>query len=273
MQIELINLQKEVGITFVYVTHDQTEALALSHRIAVMNHGRVEQLDEPSRIYGLPATRFVADFIGHCNLLSGPVTSGADGVVALDVPGIGVVRAAAQDDRRDGRRRDHRAASGKDPHRDGRAVGRRRQPLARHGGRSALHGRRDGLQGPHRGRRARSRRCWRIRGADSPSSSRSATASRWAGRPTPATSSPSDGGDVGRAARSAMGQVDGGRAAAALPDRLLRAAHAHHGAGVVPLARRIRRPRAVRGRRRRARPDARELRAARRGHRVPRRSS
>jgi spermidine/putrescine transport system ATP-binding protein len=96
MQIELINLQKEVGITFVYVTHDQTEALALSHRIAVMNRGRVEQLDEPSRIYGLPATKFVADFIGHCNLLSGPVTSGADGVVALDVPGIGVVRAAAR---------------------------------------------------------------------------------------------------------------------------------------------------------------------------------
>ena len=73
MQLELINLQKEVGITFVYVTHDQTEALALSHRIAVMNAGRVEQLDEPSRIYGFPRTRFVADFIGHCNLLSGPV--------------------------------------------------------------------------------------------------------------------------------------------------------------------------------------------------------
>ena len=71
MQIELINLQKEVGITFVYVTHDQTEALALSHRIAVMNRGRVEQLDEPSRIYGFPKTRFVADFIGTCNLLVG----------------------------------------------------------------------------------------------------------------------------------------------------------------------------------------------------------
>ena len=54
MQIELINLQKEVGITFVYVTHDQTEALALSHRIAVMNHGRVEQVDAPDRLYGYP---------------------------------------------------------------------------------------------------------------------------------------------------------------------------------------------------------------------------
>ncbi|HVN35112.1 MAG TPA: ABC transporter ATP-binding protein [Casimicrobiaceae bacterium] len=96
MQIELINLQKEVGITFVYVTHDQTEALALSHRIAVMNAGHVEQEDEPSRIYGFPRTRFVADFIGHCNLLSGPVASNAGGIVTLDVPGLGPVRVAAE---------------------------------------------------------------------------------------------------------------------------------------------------------------------------------
>jgi spermidine/putrescine transport system ATP-binding protein len=95
MQIELINLQKEVGITFVYVTHDQTEALALSHRIAVMNKGRVEQVDEPSKIYGFPHTRFVADFIGHCNLLSGPVSANAGGVVTLDVSGLGPVRVSA----------------------------------------------------------------------------------------------------------------------------------------------------------------------------------
>jgi spermidine/putrescine transport system ATP-binding protein len=95
MQLELINLQKEVGITFVYVTHDQTEALALSHRIAVMNKGRVEQVDEPSKIYGFPATRFVADFIGHCNLLSGPVAANAAGVVTLDVAGLGPVRVHA----------------------------------------------------------------------------------------------------------------------------------------------------------------------------------
>jgi len=95
MQIELINLQKEVGITFVYVTHDQTEALALSHRIAVMNKGRVEQVDTPAQIYGFPRTRFVADFIGHCNLLSGPVRSIAEGIVALDIEGLGAVRVAA----------------------------------------------------------------------------------------------------------------------------------------------------------------------------------
>src|SRR5215468_2519556 len=96
MQIELINLQKEVGITFVYVTHDQTEALALSHRIAVMNAGRVEQLGEPSKIYGFPRTRFVADFIGHCNLFSGPIKANAGGLITIEVPGLGPVRLAAE---------------------------------------------------------------------------------------------------------------------------------------------------------------------------------
>ncbi len=94
MQIELINLQKEVGITFVYVTHDQTEALALSHRIAVMNKGRVEQLDEPSKIYSFPKSRFVADFIGTCNLLDGSVADGSNGQVTIDVSGLGPVRVA-----------------------------------------------------------------------------------------------------------------------------------------------------------------------------------
>ncbi len=95
MQIELINLQKEVGITFVYVTHDQTEALALSHRIAVMSAGHVEQEDEPSRIYGFPKTKFVADFIGHCNLLSGTLAGNEGGVITVEVDGLGPVRTAA----------------------------------------------------------------------------------------------------------------------------------------------------------------------------------
>ena len=103
MQLELINLQKEVGITFVYVTHDQTEALALSHRIAVMNKGRVEQLDEPSRIYGFPRTRFVADFIGQCNLFSGPVTAADNRLVTLDVPALGPVRIATDSKLQPGR--------------------------------------------------------------------------------------------------------------------------------------------------------------------------
>jgi spermidine/putrescine transport system ATP-binding protein len=96
LSIELINLQKEVGIAFVYVTHDQTEALALSHRIAVMNHGRIEQLDEPSKIYGFPRSRFVADFIGHCNLFSGPVRETTGSLAVVDVDGLGPVRVATQ---------------------------------------------------------------------------------------------------------------------------------------------------------------------------------
>lgn len=95
MQMELITLQKEVGITFVYVTHDQTEALALSHRIAVMNKGRVEQIDEPSRLYGFPRSRFVADFIGHCNVFSGAVLANREGVVSINVDGLGRVLATA----------------------------------------------------------------------------------------------------------------------------------------------------------------------------------
>lgn len=93
MQIELINLQKEVGITFIYVTHDQAEALALSHRIAVMNKGQVEQLDEPTRIYSYPRSRFVADFIGTCNLFDGVVTHINGDMMLLEVPGMGAVKA------------------------------------------------------------------------------------------------------------------------------------------------------------------------------------
>ncbi|WP_159941495.1 MULTISPECIES: ABC transporter ATP-binding protein [unclassified Nocardiopsis] len=73
MQVELKRIQREVGITFVYVTHDQGEALTMSDRIAVMNHGVVEQLGAPTEIYERPATRFVADFIGTSNLLRGVV--------------------------------------------------------------------------------------------------------------------------------------------------------------------------------------------------------
>jgi ABC-type Fe3+/spermidine/putrescine transport system ATPase subunit len=75
MQVELKRIQREVGITFIYVTHDQGEALTMSDRIAVMNEGRVEQLAGPREIYEHPASRFVAGFIGTSNLLSGTVQS------------------------------------------------------------------------------------------------------------------------------------------------------------------------------------------------------
>jgi spermidine/putrescine transport system ATP-binding protein len=93
VQLELIGLQKEIGVTFVYVTHDQGEALALSHRIAVMNHGRVEQVDEPSKIYGFPRNRFVADFIGQCNLLEGEIKSCDGDRMSVALSGIGEVSA------------------------------------------------------------------------------------------------------------------------------------------------------------------------------------
>ncbi|GAA0409825.1 ABC transporter ATP-binding protein [Microbispora corallina] len=85
MQIELKRIQREVGITFVYVTHDQGEALTMSDRIAVMNDGLVEQLAEPREIYERPSTKFVAGFIGTSNLLSGAVqtVSGDTAVLAL----------------------------------------------------------------------------------------------------------------------------------------------------------------------------------------------
>ncbi len=94
MQVDLINLQRDVGITFVFVTHAQVEALALSHRIAVMRAGKVEQVDEPSRLYSAPCNRFVADFIGHINLLDASVLQAAHGHhVHLDIAGLGEVLA------------------------------------------------------------------------------------------------------------------------------------------------------------------------------------
>jgi spermidine/putrescine transport system ATP-binding protein len=93
MEIELIALQRDIGITFVFVTHAQPEALALSHRIAVMRAGRIEQLDEPSRIYGFPKNRFVADFIGNCNMLEAAVVQAGPQGLRLAVRGLGEVAA------------------------------------------------------------------------------------------------------------------------------------------------------------------------------------
>ncbi len=88
MQLELKKLQREVGITFVFVTHDQDEALAMSDRIAVLQGGRVQQLGRPEEIYETPANRFVADFIGGANLI--PARIGSQGAEAA---GLGVIAA------------------------------------------------------------------------------------------------------------------------------------------------------------------------------------
>jgi len=71
MQIELKSIQRDVGITFIFVTHDQDEALTMSDRIAVFNQGRIEQLGSPAEVYEAPATEFIAGFVGTSNLLSG----------------------------------------------------------------------------------------------------------------------------------------------------------------------------------------------------------
>src|SRR6187431_808337 len=79
LQIELKGLQEEVGITFIYVTHDQEEALTMSDRIAVMSQGRVEQVGQPKEIYEEPATAYVADFLGVSNLMDAKAGGATDG--------------------------------------------------------------------------------------------------------------------------------------------------------------------------------------------------
>jgi putrescine transport system ATP-binding protein len=80
-QFELINIQKRLGVTFIVVTHDQEEAMTLSSRMGVMNHGKIAQVGTPAAIYESPATKFVADFIGSVNMFEGRVVAeGADSV-------------------------------------------------------------------------------------------------------------------------------------------------------------------------------------------------
>ena len=86
MQVELKAIQREVGITFVFVTHDQEEALTMSDRIAVFNEGRIEQIGTPAEVYERPATEFVAGFVGTSNLLRGEASLkvlGLEGVFSV----------------------------------------------------------------------------------------------------------------------------------------------------------------------------------------------
>ncbi|NHN48037.1 ABC transporter ATP-binding protein [Halostella sp. JP-L12] len=87
MQVELKNLQEDLGITFVYVTHDQEEALTMSDKIAVMNDGQIEQLGTATEIYEQPATEFVADFIGETNLVHGSYAE-TDGGASVERDGL-----------------------------------------------------------------------------------------------------------------------------------------------------------------------------------------
>lgn len=88
MRFELSQLQQKVGITFIMVTHDQTEALAIASRIAVMNKGSIAQLGTPSQLYEFPASRFVADFIGSVNLIEGTISRDSASEAVVTCPDL-----------------------------------------------------------------------------------------------------------------------------------------------------------------------------------------
>lgn len=94
MQLELKSLNREVGITFIYVTHDQDEALTMSDRIAVMNAGKILQLGDPREIYERPRSRFVADFIGETNMLRGTLEAFDGSLATVGIGMVGQIRAA-----------------------------------------------------------------------------------------------------------------------------------------------------------------------------------
>ncbi|TPW76004.1 ABC transporter ATP-binding protein [Schumannella soli] len=98
MQLELKAIQAEVGLTFLHVTHDQEEAMTMADTVAVMNHGRIEQMGSPQELYELPRTAFVANFLGQSNLLTGEVVTSSDEVTVVDVAGsrLAVPTARAQ---------------------------------------------------------------------------------------------------------------------------------------------------------------------------------
>ncbi len=87
MQIELKRLQKQLGITFIYITHDQEEALNMSDRIAVMREGRFEQIGTPAQVYDRPDTAYVAAFVGAANILQGKAVSVRDSLVTVGFEG------------------------------------------------------------------------------------------------------------------------------------------------------------------------------------------
>ncbi len=87
MQIEIKRIQKKLGVTTIFVTHDQTEAMSMSDRIVIFSHGSIQQADAPLEIYHRPKTQFVADFIGESNLLAGKVVDAASGTLSSPVLG------------------------------------------------------------------------------------------------------------------------------------------------------------------------------------------
>ena len=115
MQIELKHLQKKLGITFIYITHDQEEAINMSDRIAVMKDGRIEQIGTPDEIYNHPKTSYVATFVGNANILHGVAESiqGENAIVKIGNDRVIVKLETSQQDRGDTRAKQYLAAGEK----------------------------------------------------------------------------------------------------------------------------------------------------------------
>jgi spermidine/putrescine transport system ATP-binding protein len=95
MQLELRHMHEQLNVTFVYVTHDQEEALTMSDRVVIMRGGMVEQQGRPGEVYDRPASTFVATFLGECNLLPGVVADRGSDITVVDVPSVGKVAGTA----------------------------------------------------------------------------------------------------------------------------------------------------------------------------------
>ncbi len=120
LQVELLALQRRLGITFIFVTHDQEEALVMSDRIAVMRAGGIEQLGEAEALYERPRTRFVGQFLGSCNLFAGRVASSSAEAISSSTP----ARAPSASIRAPGRPGARRRGDAGDPAREGHACSR-----------------------------------------------------------------------------------------------------------------------------------------------------
>ena len=96
MEVEVRRFQEELGIPFVYVTHNQEEALTMSDRVAVMYQGQIEQVGPKLEVYNRPATRFVAGFVGAPNVMTGRVAGGDGGRLEIDWDGLGLIARAGE---------------------------------------------------------------------------------------------------------------------------------------------------------------------------------
>ena len=189
MQLELKDIQHDVGLTFLHVTHDQEEAMTMADTVAVMNKGRIEQMGAPEELYELPTTAFVANFLGQSNLFTGEVISSGSDSIVVDIAGPqdrGAARARPAPRRRGHDRRPPREADAAHE-RAGRRI--RGQPRRPGPGQRRLVQRGQHAV-PDRRARARQHRAVRAEHRRSARSSTTAPRSGSAGRSSTASASP-----------------------------------------------------------------------------------